>query len=281
MSNEVSNPASSRPEWLAAQVQGKSEGEQKIWQSAYDKVHNENHFLKGEGPSQALSRLKEQGFLPDMKLDDLAKVAEQHRKAELGPKGSLHRDYYTTHDRVLSTATEKQEIAKLVESEKKNWQAHKLAPTTEDLNAALTPQVAHRLADAGLDADSRRLRDGIIQRMKDDKALSSADMEKMKSCPVGSPYVATGAVTSRQMDGIIAEQKHLRDTISRDGSFKDLKEWNPEEYKREWQNVLKQTDVSSLLRKHASEDPHHYNWQKIDAADSLIKSLQELHRQKN
>ncbi len=274
MSNEVSNPAVSRPEWLAAQVHGKSEGEQKMWNSAYDKVHHENHYLKGEGPSQALSRLKEQGFLPDMKLDDISKVAQRHVEAELGPKGSLHRDYYTTHDRVLSTATEKQEIAKLVEAEKKNWQAHKLAPTTEELHAALTPRVAHRLADAGLDTDPRRLRDGMIERMREDKALTSADMEKMKSCPVGSPYVATGAVTSRQMDGIIAEQKHLRDTISRYPSFKDLNEWNPEEYKREWQNVLKQTDVGRLLRKHASEDPRHYHLQKIDAADSLITSLQ-------
>ncbi len=76
--------------------------------------------MKGEGPTQALSRLKEQGFLPDVKLDDIPKVAQQHIKAELGSHGSLHRDYYTTHDCVLSTATEKQEIAKLVESEKKD-----------------------------------------------------------------------------------------------------------------------------------------------------------------
>ncbi len=281
MSNEVSNSAISRPEWLAAQVQGKSEGEQKMWNLAYDKVHHENHYFKGEGPAQALGRLKEQGLLPDMSLDEIPKAAERHVHAELGPKGSLHRDYYTTHDRVLSTATEKQEVAKLVESEKKNWQAHKLAPTSEQLYAALTPQVANRLADAGLDADPRRLRDGIIERMKEDKALSSADMEKMKSCPVGAPYVATGAVTGRQMDGIIAEQKHLRDTISKDASFKALRESNPEEYKREWQNVLKQTDVGNLLRKHATEDPRHYSLQKIDAADSLITSLQQLHKYKN
>lgn len=280
MSNEVSNPAVSRPEWLAAQVQGKSEGEQKMWNLAYDKVHHENHYLKGEGPAQALGRLKEQGFLPDMSLDDIPKAAEQHVKAELGPKGSLHRDYYTTHDRVLSTATEKQEVAKLVESEKKNWQAHKLALTTGELYAALTPQVAHKLADAGLEADPRRLRDGIIERMKEDKALSSADMEKMVSCPVGSPYVATGAVTGRQMDGIIAEQKHLRDTIGKDPSFKALKELNPEGYKREWQSVLKQTDIGNLLRRHAIEEPRHYNLQKIEAANSLITSLQELNKHK-
>ncbi len=144
----------------------------------------------------------------------------------------------------------------------------------------MTPQVAHQLADAGLDTNPRRLHDGIIQRMNEDKALTSADMEKMKSCPVGSPYVATGAVTGRQMDAIIAEQKHLRDTFKRDPYARDLKEFNPEEFQREWQNVLKQTEVGTLLRQHASEDPRHYSWQKIDAADSLITSLQELHRQK-
>ncbi len=30
MSNELSNPAVSRPEWLAVQAHGKSEGEQEI-----------------------------------------------------------------------------------------------------------------------------------------------------------------------------------------------------------------------------------------------------------
>lgn len=278
MSNEVSNPAVSRPEWLAAQTQGKSEGEQKMWKHAYDKVHQENHYLKGEGPAQALGRLKEKGFLPDMRLDDIPKAAEQHVKAELGPKGSLHRDYYTTHDRVLSTATEKQEVAKLVESEKKNWQAHKLAPTTGELYEALTPEVAHRMAKAGLDTDPRRLRDGIIERMKEDKALTSSDMERMTSCPVGSPYVAMGAVTGRQMDGIIAEQKHLRDTISKAPSLKALKEWDSDEYKREWQKVMSQTSVGNLLRQHAQEDPRHYDLQKIDAANSLITSLQEMHK---
>jgi hypothetical protein len=275
MSKDVSSPSTSRPEWLDTQVQGKSEGEQKLWNSAYNQVHAENHYLRSEGPAQALTRLKDQGLLPDLALDDIPKVAEQNVKAELGPKGSLHRDYYTTHDQVLSTSAEKGEVTKLVESEKKDSQAHRLAPTNEQLDSALTPQVVQKLTDAGLNTDPHQLRDGIIERMKEDKGLTSAAMEKMKSAPVGAPYVATGAVTGKQMDGIIEEQKNLRDTISKDAWMTALKDTNPDDYKLEWQAALKQTDVGALLRKHATEDPRHYDLQKIDAADSLISTLQD------
>lgn len=277
MGKEI-NGVAQKPEWLTERVDGKSDGEKNLWIAAYDKISHENHYQKGEGPHQALSRLKDKGVLPTVSIEDIPQKAHEHVKSELGPKGTLHRDYYTTRDRVLTVDEEIKEVTRMVESQKKDWQAHRLAPTVSQLDSALTPKVVRQLENAGLDADAHKLRDGIIDRLNKDKALTSADMERMRSCPVGAPYVATGAVTGRQMDKVIAEQKSLRDEIGSDPFYKDLKQSDPERYKQEWQLVLKVTDVGSLLRRHASEDPRHYDLKKIEAADALITSLQELQK---
>lgn len=105
-------------------------------------------------------------------------------------------------------------------------------------------------------------------------------MEHMKSFPVGAPYVASGAVTDRQMDHLIREQKALRDTKREDQAFKDLKACNPEEAKKQWTQYLKDTGVGQLLKVHAKEDPLHYKISKIVAADGLVTALKELEKPK-
>jgi len=272
---------STPPEWLDRQLQGKSEAEQKLWQSAYSQVHEQNHFMKGEGPVPALERLRKQGILSDLSNNDILKEGRQMAKDQLGVHGDKKKGAFTIHDVVITNDKEKEIVGKVVETEKKQEQAKRLAPTDEQIKSALTPDVVEKLRKAGLNVDAATLKDAIVKRMEDDKGLSSADMEKMKGFPVGAPYVATGAVSGKQMDSLLAEQKKTRDEKLQDKSFQALKESDPAEYKKQWIQQLKDTDIGKLLHKHAETEPKQYDLAKIDAADALIKKLQELQKGKS
>jgi hypothetical protein len=172
--------------------------------------------------------------------------------------------FYTTKDQTLSGDEQLKEVGSPVEHQKKQEQAERLSPSTEQINAALTPDVKDQLQKAGLNVDGDKLHEQIAARMEADNGLSSAAMEKMKQFPVGAPYVALGAVSGPQMDAALKEQTDLRDNWKKANSASQLPNV-----------VMQQTDVGALLRKHAEEDPQHYNIAKIDAADALIEKLQK------
>ena len=278
MANNACEQVTTQPEWLAKQTAGKSESDQKIWTSASESVHSANHYQKGEGPSQALERLKSQGLLADVSIGDINK--EAHRLEKQQGKDGQPKQLFTTKDEVLSAKREHHEIARLAERQIKTEQANRLAPSTENLQAALTPERAAQMKAAGLETNPQALHDKMVQRMTEDRSLTSTRMEHMKSFPVGAPYVASGAVTDRQMDHLIREQKALRDTKREDQAFKDLKACNPEEAKKQWTQYLKDTGVGQLLKVHAKEDPLHYKISKIVAADGLVTALKELEKPK-
>lgn len=278
MANQSCEQAASRPEWLAKETAGKSEADQKIWTSAYDKIHSENHFKKDEGPTQALERLKNQGLLTDLSIKDLPQ--EAHKIEQRQGKDGQPKTVFTTHDEVLSARREHHEISRFAERQIKVEQAGRLAPSTENIQSAMTPERAAQMKAACLETDPQALHDKMVKRMVDDKGLTGSQMEHMKSFPVGAPYVASGAITGAQMDHVIKEQKAMRDTKRDDQAFKDLKACNPEEYNKQWRQYLKDTDVGQLLRVHAKEDPQHYHLNKIVAADSLISALKDLEKQK-
>jgi hypothetical protein len=270
-------PAAQPPEWLTRREDGMAEPEKKLWDSAYAKVHDQNHYFKKEGPTQAFERLKKQGLLDDVSID-IPKEAQDKVKKELGKKGELHRNYYTSNDRVLTGDQEQKEVAGLVERQKKHDQAQRLSPTTEQINAALTPEVADQLKKAGLKVDPNRLHDQIAKQMESDKGLTSAGMEKMKGFPVGAPYVATGAVSAKEMESVLSKQKSLRDAEMQKPEYKDL---SPKDLwaNKQWQEFAKQTDVGHLLREDAKGNPAALA--KIEAADALIKNLQNAQKPKS
>ena len=278
MANRACEQAATQPEWLAKQTAGKSEADQKIWTSAYEKIHSENHYQKGEGPTQALERLKGQGLLADVSIKDIP--AEAHKLEKQQGHDGQPKTVFTTHDAVLSTPREHREISNFVERQIKAEQAQRLAPSTEAIQSVMTPERAAQMKAAGLEVDPQCLHDKMVKRMVDDKGLTGTQLENMKSFPVGAPYVATGAITGAQMDSVLKEQKAMRDTKRDDQAFKDLKACNPEEYAKQWKQYLKDTDVGQLLRVHAKEDPHHYKLAKIVAADSTISSLKDQEKQK-
>ncbi len=267
-----------QPEWLAKQTAGKSESDQKIWTSAYESIHSANHYQEGEGPSQALTRLKNQGLLADVSITDINKEAHRLEKQQGTP--GHPKELFTTKDEVLSPRREHHEIARFAERQIKNEQANRLTPSTENIQAALTPERAAQMKAAGLETNPQALHDKMIARMTDDRGLSATQMERMRSFPVGAPYVASGAVTGGQMDHVMKEQKALRDTKREDQALKDLKACNPEEFKKQWTQYLKDTDVGQLLKVHAKEDPLHYKIAKIEAANSLITTLKQMEKQK-
>jgi hypothetical protein len=266
---------------LDRQLQGKSEAEQKLWHSAYSQVHEQNHFMKGEGPVPALERLRKQGLLSDLSNSDLLKEGHKMVKDQLGMHEGKKKNAFTIHDVVITNDKEKEVVGKIVENEKKREQANRLAPTDEQIKSALTPDIAEKLKKAGLNVNAATLKNDIIKRMEDDKGLNSADMANMKGFPVGAPYVAAGAVSGKQMDGLLAEQKKTREEKLQDKSFQALKESDPAEYKKQWIQQLKDTDIGKLLHKHAETEPKQYDVAKIDAADALIKKLQELQKGKS
>jgi len=278
MANNPCEQVAAQPEWLAKQTAGKSEADQKVWTSAYEKIHSENHYKIGEGPTQALERLKGEGLLADVAITDIPK--EAHKLEMRQGKDGHPKELYTTKDEVLGPNREHHEIARFVERQIKAEQATRLTPSTENIQAALTPERAAQMKAAGLETDPQALHDKILKRMTDDRGLTGTRMEQMKSFPVGAPYVATGAVTGAQMDHLMREQRALRETKHEDQAFKDLKACNPEEYSKQWRQYLKDTDVGQLLKVHAKEDPLHYKLSKIAAADSLITALKELEKQK-
>ncbi|MBI2810592.1 MAG: hypothetical protein HYX67_07180 [Candidatus Melainabacteria bacterium] len=183
-------------------------------------------------------------------------------------------------DEVLSTKREHHEIARFVDHQIKTEQASRLTPSTENVQAALTPERTAQMKAAGLETDPQALHDKMVKRMIEDRGLTGTQMEYMKSFPVGAPYVASGAVTGAQMDHLMREQKALRDTKREDQTLKDLKACNPEEFKKQWTQYLKDTDVGHLLKVHAKEDPQHYKISKIVAADAMVTALKELEKQK-
>ena len=248
-----------------------------LWESAYSQVHSQNHYFKGEGPSQALNRLKEEGILGDVSIEDISKQAHQKVKTELGSQGTLRRNHYTTRDHVLSQDEERDGAGRLVEKTRKHEEADRLAPSQDNIEKALSSDTAQKLEAAGLHVQAAQLREKMIKRMEEDHGLKSPDMEKMKSFPVGAPYVATGAVSSHQMDSILQEQKAARQQMQK--NLEGLKDSNPSEFSKQWSAALKQTEVGHLLRTHAEQEPQKYNLQKIEAADALITKLQE--QQKN
>ncbi len=277
MANNPCEQVAAQPEWLTKQTAGKSETEQKIWTSAYEKVHAENHYQKGEGPEPALERLKKDGLLTNMSIVDIKKEAhklEEHEAIKDGHTPGV----FSTHDAVLSSRREKEEIGRFAESMKKSDQANRLAPSCEELKAALTPERIDQLKAAGLESDPQALRDKMIKRMTTDRGLTSTEMEHMKTFPVGATYVAAGAVNGAQMDHLIREQKSLRDTKRDDAGFKELKQCDPQEYKKQWHQYMQDTSLGKLLRVHSKEDPRHFNLTKIEAADSLITTLKDLHK---
>lgn len=278
MSKNACEQQAARPEWLQQQISGKNEADQKLWSNAYDKVHGQNHFQKDEGPSQALERLKKQGLLQDMSISDIPKEA-QKIKVEQGKDG-VPKNVFSTRDAVLSTPREHQEITRFVEAMKKSEQASRLAPSCESLSAALTPERAAQMKAAGLETDPKALHDKMVKRMTEDRGLTAAGMEKMKTFPVGAAYVASGAITGAQMDSVMREQKAMRDTKREDAAFKELRACNPEEYKKQWQQYMRDTEVGTLLRVHAKEDPRHWKAAKIAAADSLVTALKDQEKQK-
>lgn len=268
--------AATQPEWLAKHTAGKSEADQKIWTSAYEKIHSENHYQKGEGPVQALERLKKQGLLADVAIKDIP--SEAHKLEKEQGKDGQPKTVFTTKDEVLSTRREHHEIARFAERQIKVEQATRLAPATEAIQSVMTPERAAQMKAAGLETDPQALHDKMVKRMVDDKGLTGSQMEHMKTFPVGAPYVASGAITGAQMDGVLKEQKALRDTKRDDQAFKDLQACNPDEYKKQWTQYLKDTDVGQLLRVHAKEDPQHYKLNRIVAADSMISALKDLEK---
>jgi hypothetical protein len=80
------------------------------------------------------------------------------------------------------------------------------------------------------------------------------------------------------MDSLLDEQKKTREEKLQDKSFQALKESDPAEYKKQWIQELKDTDIGKLLHKHAQAEPKAYDAGKIDAADALITKLQELQK---
>src|SRR5277367_1710278 len=148
-------------EWLQKREEGMKEPEKKLWDSAYSKVHAQNHYHSKEGPTQALERLKKQGLLADLAFDDIPKEATKKVKAELGKHGELHRNHYTYKDQVLSGDQEQKEVGAQVEKEKKHQQAERLAPTTDQIKAAMTPEIADKLKKAGLNVDPAKLGEQI------------------------------------------------------------------------------------------------------------------------
>ena len=251
-----------KTEWLSQTESKASDHDKNLWESAYAKVHEQNHYMKGEGNYQALARLKKQGYLNDLPVDGISKEAGKKSKEDLGKNGKLHRKFYTTKDHVLDGDQEQKEVGTLVEHQKKHEQAERLSPTSEQIKQALTPDIQDQLKKAGLNVDGDKLHDQIAKRLETDKGLPSAVMEKMKQSPVGAPYVAMGAVTGQQMDAVLKEQKDLRDNWKNANPNAQM----PDDFKH-------QTDLGGLLRKHAQEDPQHYSIAKLDAADALIKKL--------
>jgi hypothetical protein len=280
MANNACEQAAAQPEWLTKQTAGKGEAEQKIWTSAYDKVHSENHYEKGEGPAQALDRLKKDGFLTNMSISDLSKEAHNLEQKEATKEGK-EPPIFSTHEQILSAQREKEEVGRYVESMKKSDQANRLTPSCENFKSALSPDLTEKLKAAGLETDPQALHDKMVKRLSEDKHLSSQHMEHMKGFPVGAEYVATGAVNGAQMDHLMREQRALRQTKHEDKSFQELKASNPEEYKKEWTQYIKDTDVGKLLSVHSKEDPRHFNIAKIEAANSLIAPLKELQKQQS
>lgn len=278
MANNACEQVATQPEWLAKQTAGKSESDQKIWNSAYESIHSANHYQPGEGPNQALTRLKSQGLLADVSIGDINK--EAHKLEAQQGKDGQPKQFFTTKDEVLSPRREHHEIARFVERQIKTEQANRLAPSTETVQSVMTPERTAQMKAAGLETDPKALHDKMVGRMIEDRNLSSRQMEHMKSFPVGAPYVASGAITGAQMDHVMKEQRAMRDTKREDQTFKDLKACNPEEYKKQWTQYLKDTDVGQLLKVHAKEDPMHYKLSKIVAADSMITALKQLEKQR-
>ncbi len=245
-----------------------------LYQSIFSKVHEANHYHAKEGPTQALERLKGQGYLTELSIDNIHKTAHEKVKKELGHNGELHRNYYTTKDQVLSPEQEKKQVEGLVEKHHKNEQAERLAATSDQIKQSLTPDVVEKMKAAGLEVNPDTLRTNIINQLNQDKGLTSADMAKMKTEPVGAPYVATGAITAQELTKVLAQQKTMRDDAMKQPEFKDLSKqdlWK----NKDWLAVVNKTNVGALLRADAT-DPQALA--KIDAADAMITNLQKAQK---
>ncbi len=266
------------PEWLTKHEAGMDEVSKKFWDSAYSKLDGQNHYLKNEGPRQALERMKTHELLGGLSIGDIAKEAKDKVKTELGKNGELHRNYYTSKDQVLTPEQQQKEVGALVEHQKKHQQAERLTPTDKKIGESLTPDVAAQMKKAGLEVNPNKLHDGMVRQMENDKGLNSAGMEKMKGFPVGSPYVATGAASAGKMEQVLAKQKSDRDAEMKKPEYQGLsaKElWT----NRNWQEYAKNTDVGHLLREDAKGNSPAFA--KIEAADALIKKLQQAEKPKS
>jgi hypothetical protein len=246
-----------------------------LYQSVFSKVHEANHYQAKEGPQQALQRLQDQGYLSELSIGNIHKAARDKVKKELGHNGELHRNYYTTKDQVLSPEQEKKQVDGLVERIKKDQQAERLAATSEQIKQAMTPEVAAKMQAAGLETDPDKLRTKLINQLNQDAGMTSDSMAKMKGEPVGTPYVATGAVSEQELTSVLAKQKSMRDDAMKHPEFKDLSKqdlWK----NKDWLTLVKSTDVGTLLRADAANDPAALA--KIDAADALITNLQKAQK---
>lgn len=245
------------PTWLREKTNG-SDGA--LWTSAYQGLEAQNHYHKGEGPVDAMTRLKHQGWLETLSIDDIGKSGHAKVNEELGRHGSLGgRNFYKSSDHVLNEEEQHREVERSVERTKekeRGKQAERLAPSIEKIRNAMTADVEASLKEHGLKTDPKEVRNGIVDAMRFDSMPLSA-MQKRQDCdfPIIAGYVALGALSQEQRKQVLDEQQVKRN------------EWrakNPEAEKGAEQEHFQ---TGELLREGFGKE-------RIDAADRLLHELQ-------
>ncbi|HEY9679496.1 MAG TPA: hypothetical protein V6C76_15920 [Drouetiella sp.] len=136
-------------------------------------------------------------------------------------------------------------------------QYDRLTPSSDKVEAALTPELADRLAKFGLVNNSEQFRDGLREALKSDN-MPLGVMQKRGDgeFPILDGYVAVGAITAQQRNDILREQKEKRN------------EWRAEHPDADKGAEYKLFQTGELLREKFGKE-------RIDAADELLTRLQK------
>jgi hypothetical protein len=257
---EKTPTAETKPE-LQAWLKEKASGpDGNLWLSVFKDLDSKNHYQKGEGPIPAMMRLKQQGLLADLTIDDINKQGHAKVKQELGPHGTLGgRNVYRSSDSVLNDQELQREAAKQVEKAKeqaKLAQAERLAPSAEKIKQAMTPEIEAALKKNGFETDPEKIRKGIVEALASD-TMPTEVMQKRADgdFPIMAGYMAVGAINGGDRQQILADQKQRRE------------QWRTEHPDAAKGAEFKLYPTGDLLREKFGND-------RINAADALLTKLQ-------